>query len=182
MRITWQNGVSKYTNKICRDNVSHPLYIPLILFNCFLYLSLFIKCDRISENPPYGTFSENWVWCMVDKLYHRANPRSNLRPIVCLVVEIQRFVCDRATPPIIDGLKVLLCTRMAFPHTIVTRKSIKWTWAEPFEMNVKIEQEREPEINWMDLGGAVRNERKDQARVGFRCWQRSAIVLRCPRS
>ena len=23
----------------------------------------------------------------------------------------------------------------------VTRKSIKWTWAEPFEINVKIEQE-----------------------------------------
>ena len=22
----------------------------------------------------------------------------------------------------------------------MTRKSIKWTWAEPFEMNVKIEQ------------------------------------------
>ena len=40
-----------------------------------------------------------------------------------------------------DGLKALLCTRMAFPHTSVTRKSIKWTWAEPFEMNVKIEQE-----------------------------------------
>ena len=40
---------------------------------------------------------------MVDKLYHRANPRSSLRPIVCLVVEIQRFVivCDRTTPPII---------------------------------------------------------------------------------
>ena len=31
--------------------------------------------------------------------------------------------------------------RMAFPHTTVTWKSIKWTWAEPFEMNVKIEQE-----------------------------------------
>ena len=30
---------------------------------------------------------------------------------------------------------------MAFPHTTVTRKSIKWIWAEPFEMNVKIEQE-----------------------------------------
>ena len=30
---------------------------------------------------------------------------------------------------------------MAFPHTTVTRKSIKWTWAEPFEMNVKIDQE-----------------------------------------
>ena len=23
----------------------------------------------------------------------------------------------------------------------MTRKSIKWTWAEPFEMNVKIKQE-----------------------------------------
>ena len=44
------------------------------------------------------------------------------------------------------GLKALLCTRMAFPHTTVTRKSIKWTWAEPFEMNVKIEQE----LNFVD--------------------------------
>ena len=26
-------------------------------------------------------------------------------------------------------------------HFRVTRKSIKWTWAEPFEMNVKIQQE-----------------------------------------
>ena len=42
---------------------------------------------------------------MVDKLYHRANPRSILRPIVCLVVEIQRFVCDRTTPPIIEKLR-----------------------------------------------------------------------------
>ena len=30
---------------------------------------------------------------------------------------------------------------MAFPHTSVTRKSIKWTWVEPFKMNVKIDQE-----------------------------------------
>ena len=30
---------------------------------------------------------------------------------------------------------------MAFPHTTRDRKSIKWTWVEPFEMNVKIEQE-----------------------------------------
>ena len=28
-----------------------------------------------------------------------------------------------------------------FRILLVTRKSIKWTWAEPFEMNVKIEQE-----------------------------------------
>ena len=66
------------------------------------------------------------------------------------IVEIQRFVCDRATPPIIEkyyyGLKALLCTRMAFLHTT-----------------------RDPEINQMDLGGAVRNEGKDRARAEFRC-------------
>ena len=42
---------------------------------------------------------------MVDKLYHRANPCSNLRPIARFVVEIQRFVCDRATPPTIEKLR-----------------------------------------------------------------------------
>ena len=42
---------------------------------------------------------------MVDKLYHRANPRSSLRPITRFVVEIQRFVCDRATPTIIKKLR-----------------------------------------------------------------------------
>ena len=41
---------------------------------------------------------------MVDKLYHRANPHSSFRPTVRFVVEIQRFVCDRATPPIIEKL------------------------------------------------------------------------------
>ena len=38
---------------------------------------------------------------MVDKLSHRANPRSSFRPTV---VEIQHLVCDRATPPIIEKL------------------------------------------------------------------------------
>ena len=42
---------------------------------------------------------------MVDKLYYRANPRSSFRPTVCFVVEIQRFVCNRATPPIIEKLR-----------------------------------------------------------------------------
>ena len=51
---------------------------------------------------------------MVDKLYYRANPRSSFRPTVRLVVEILRFVCDCATPPIIEQLlyKALLCTVM----------------------------------------------------------------------
>ena len=42
---------------------------------------------------------------MVDKLYHRANPRSCFRSTVRFVVEIQRFVCDHATPPIIEKLR-----------------------------------------------------------------------------
>ena len=42
---------------------------------------------------------------MVDKLYHTANPRSSFRLTVRFVVEIQRFVCDRATPPIIEKLR-----------------------------------------------------------------------------
>ena len=42
---------------------------------------------------------------MVDKFYHRANPRSSLRPTMCFVVEIQHFVCDRATPAIIEKLR-----------------------------------------------------------------------------
>ena len=39
---------------------------------------------------------------MVDKTYHTVNPHLSFRPTVRLVVEIQRFVCDRATPPIIE--------------------------------------------------------------------------------
>jgi hypothetical protein len=42
---------------------------------------------------------------MVDKLYHRTNPHSSFRPIARLAVELQRFVCDRATPPIIEKLR-----------------------------------------------------------------------------
>ena len=54
---------------------------------------------------------------MADKLYHRANPCSSFRPIMCFAVKIRHFVCDHATAPIIKnyGLKVL---RMVFPPTI----------------------------------------------------------------
>ena len=42
---------------------------------------------------------------MVDKLYHRANPRLSFRPIARFIVVIQHFVCDRATPLIIEKLR-----------------------------------------------------------------------------
>ena len=42
---------------------------------------------------------------MVDKLYHRANPRSSFGPTMRFIAEIQRFVCDHTTPPIIEKLR-----------------------------------------------------------------------------
>ena len=42
---------------------------------------------------------------MADKHYHRANPRSSSRLIARFVVEIEHFVCDHATPPLIEKLR-----------------------------------------------------------------------------
>ena len=36
-------SAKKYTNKICRDNVSHPLYIPALAFLDNLYHTLLIQ-------------------------------------------------------------------------------------------------------------------------------------------
>ena len=77
---------------------------------------------------------------MLDKHYQRANQRSSLRPITALRLRSRHTLKRNYV------LKALLCTRIAFLHTRVTRKSI------------------------MDLGGAVRNERKHRARVEFRCF------------
>ena len=43
------------------------------------------------------------VWLISSTII--ANPRSSFRPIVHFVVEIQRFVCDCATPLIIEKLR-----------------------------------------------------------------------------
>ena len=64
-----------------------------------------IICDRIWENPAYSEIYNFLVSYIFDKLFHRANPRSSFRATVRFVVEIQRFVCDRATPPIIEKLR-----------------------------------------------------------------------------
>ena len=81
---------------------------------------------------------------MVDKLYHRANPRSSFRLITRFVVEIQCFVCNRATPPIIEKLRSegINCYARVWCFRIlhVNQKSIKWPWAGLFEISVKIEQ------------------------------------------
>ena len=53
---------------------------------------------------------------------HRANPHSSLRPIARLVVKIQRFACNRATPPIIEKLR---SKGVAIHLYGVSRKSIK---------------------------------------------------------
>ena len=56
-------------------------------------------------------------------------------PIACYAVEL--VLCDCATHPVIEKLQ----SKGIAMHTCgvsVYQKSIKWTWVEPFEMNVKI--------------------------------------------
>ena len=77
---------------------------------------------------------------MVDKPYHRANSHSSPRPIARFAEELQRFVCDRTTPPIIEKLRSKGVAMHAYGVSVY-RKSIKWTWVEPFEMNAKIDRE-----------------------------------------
>ena len=55
-------------------------------------------------------------------------------------MELEHFVYDPATPPIIEKLRSKGVAMHAY----------------------------ESEINLMAMGGAVRNERQDRARVGFR--------------
>ena len=64
---------------------------------CVTWSSSISMCDRILENPPYVIFCENWVWCVFDKLYPRANPSASLKPIALFALKIACFVCDRAT-------------------------------------------------------------------------------------
>ena len=70
---------------------------------------------------------------MVDKLYHRANLHSSFKPITHFAVEIQRFVCNRATPPIIE---------------------ILWSKGIALHVYAVLHTMCEPEINYMALGGA----------------------------
>ena len=87
--------------------------MPTIEYGMANFLAMFTNFLRTDVEYPGLCYATNWktsiwdffrVWCTVDKLYHRANQHSSLRPIVCLVVEIQHFVCDRATPPTIEKL------------------------------------------------------------------------------
>ena len=70
--------------------------------------------------------------------------RVQVLDIMHFVVEIQRFVCDHAKPPIIEKLRskgvAMHVYGVSAYYPTVTQKSIKWTWAEPFEMNVNIEK------------------------------------------
>ena len=102
-----------------------------------------IICDRIWENPAYSKFYEFLVSYIFDKLYHRANLPPSFRPIAHFAWELERFVCDCATPTIIKEITVqrrYYARVWCFRILRVNQKSIKWTWAEPFELNVKIEQ------------------------------------------
>ena len=100
------------------------------------------NCDRLWENLAYGMFCENWVWCMVDKLYHRATPHSSFRLIVRFVVEIVLCLRLRHTPNNWEITVQRHCYARVWRFRIlrVNQKSIKSPWAEPFGMNVQIER------------------------------------------
>ena len=58
----------------------------------------------IWENPPYGIFLDIKFDVWLISFTIELTRVQVFRPIVCFVVEMQRFVCDRATPPIIEKL------------------------------------------------------------------------------
>ena len=79
---------------------------------------------------------------MADKFYNRANPRSSFRQIALRCGDAA--LCDHTTPPNKEEIIVQRCCYAClwcFFMLRMTRKSIKWTWVEPLEMNVNIEQE-----------------------------------------
>ena len=78
-------------------------------------------------------FSENRLWCMVDKPYHRANLRSSLRPIAHFAVDLQCFVCNCATPLTIEkllskGVAITDVSRGKLVLRVVLRKNSRWAW------------------------------------------------------
>ena len=89
-------------------------------------------------------FFEIWVWCMVDKPYHRANSCSSFRPIAHFTVDLQSFVCDHATPPIIKKLRSKGVAMHAYDFSVYyvyTRSQLngpgwnclKWPWRSRVE-------------------------------------------------
>ena len=56
---------------------------------------------------------EKYIWgyitvstrCIVTKQLWYPHPRSDFRPITHFVVKLERFLCDRTTPPIIQKLR-----------------------------------------------------------------------------
>ena len=79
----------------------HTLELKLRHFEVSPYVTVYEKTRHMG----FFVKIEFDVWLISSIVYHGANPRSSFRPTVRFVVEIQRFVCDRATPPIIEKLR-----------------------------------------------------------------------------
>ena len=69
-----------------------------------IFFDEMLICDRIWENPAYHKFHKFLVSYIFDKLFHRANSRSNLRLTARFAEELQHFVCDRTITPTIEKL------------------------------------------------------------------------------
>ena len=77
------------------------------------------------ENPAYGIFCENRVWCIFDKLYPRANSPASLWPLTHFAWEIAHFVHDLATCMEIEKLRSEGAMHAAFLYTSV---SVYYAW------------------------------------------------------
>ena len=72
----------------------------------------------------------------------RANLPQRLRLIACFMLEIARFVCDLATRIKIEKLRskgVAMYVYSVSTYYACTENQLISTWAEPSEMNAKVE-------------------------------------------
>ena len=71
-----------------------------------------------------------------------ANLPPSLRPIACFALEIARFVCDPDTRIKIEKLRSKGVAMYVSAYYACTGNQLISTWAEPSEMNAKVELRR----------------------------------------
>ena len=81
-------------------------------------------------------FMKFYVSCIFDELYPRANLPPSLRPTVHFTLELERFVCDRATPMTNEKLRpkgIAMYAYSVFVYYVYTGSQLMSTWAEPLK-------------------------------------------------
>ena len=102
IRATWSQITCMYYTIARVHAVRHPLTLLMNIIKWVCYFSqgcaTVVYASAILSLLPRAHIMNSW-------LYHRGNSRSSLRPIVHFAEELQCFVCDRATPLIIEKMR-----------------------------------------------------------------------------